>query len=114
MRSGKCHIPSHVLVAERYWVLNDLPPTALVGGARRESDGRAKRSGDYFEAKAYYENEGYDFNIYFDTNMEAVNNYGLTGYPATFFIDEEGYLEASAGGMIDLETLEKGIDLIRN
>ena len=65
-------------------------------------------------AKEYYENEGYDFNIYFDTNMEAVNNYGLTGYPATFFIDEEGYLQASAGGMIDLETLEKGIGLIRN
>lgn len=65
-------------------------------------------------AKKYYEDEGYDFNIYFDTNIEAVNNYGLTGFPATFFIDEEGYLEASAGGMIDLETLEKGIDLIRN
>lgn len=65
-------------------------------------------------AKEYYENEGYDFNIYFDTNSEAVNNYGLTGFPATFFIDEDGYLEASAGGMIDYETLEKGIDLIWN
>ena len=65
-------------------------------------------------AKKYYEDEGFDFNIYFDTNIEAVNNYGLTGFPATFFIDEEGYLQASAGGMIDLETLEKGIDLIRN
>ena len=65
-------------------------------------------------AKKYYEDEGYYFNIYFDTNIEAVNNYGLTGFPATFFIDEEGYLEASAGGMIDLATLEKGIDLIRN
>ena len=29
-------------------------------------------------------------------------------------IDEEGYLQASAGGMIDYETLEKGIGLIRN
>jgi hypothetical protein len=65
-------------------------------------------------AKKYYEDEGYDFNIYFDTNIEAVNNYGLTGFPATFFIDEEGYLQASAGGMIDYETLEKGIGLIRN
>ena len=65
-------------------------------------------------AKKYYEDEGFDFNIYFDTKMEAVNNYGLTGFPATFFIDEDGFLEASAGGMIDLETLEKGIDLIRN
>ncbi len=66
------------------------------------------------KAKQYYEDEGFDFNIYFDTNREAVTNYGLTGYPATFFIDEEGYLQASASGMIDFEMLEKGIDLIRN
>ena len=66
------------------------------------------------KAKQYYEDEGFDFNIYFDTNMDAVTNYGLTGYPATFFIDEEGYLEASAGGMIDYEMLEKGINIIRN
>ncbi len=65
-------------------------------------------------AKKYYEDEGFDFNVYFDTNMEAVNNYGLTGFPATFFIDEDGYLQASAGGMIDLATLEKGIGLIQN
>jgi thiol-disulfide isomerase/thioredoxin len=65
-------------------------------------------------AKKYYEDEGYDFNIYFDTNIEAVNNYGLTGFPATFFIDDEGYLQASIGGMLDFETLEKGINLIRN
>ena len=64
------------------------------------------------KAKQYYEDEGFDFNIYFDTNMDAVTNYGLTGFPATFFIDEEGYLEASAGGMIDYETLEKGIGYI--
>ena len=66
------------------------------------------------KAKKYYEDEGFDFNVYFDTNMEAVNNYGLTGFPATFFIDEDGYLQASAGGMIDFETLEKGIGLITN
>ena len=66
------------------------------------------------KAKQYYEDEDFDFNIYFDTNMEAVNNYGLTGFPATFFIDENGYLQASAGGMIDFEMLEKGINIIRN
>jgi peroxiredoxin len=37
-------------------------------------------------AKKYYEDEGFDFNVYFDTNMEAVNNYGLTGFPATFLL----------------------------
>ena len=55
-------------------IQNDLPPSALEGGTRRESDGRAKRSEDYFEAKAlqqhlygiyHFSNEGvcswYDF-----------------------------------------------------
>ena len=78
-------------IAERYWVLNDLPPTALVvvsdkcasgGCAQRAalsgSGGRAKRSGDYSEPNTslqkdydhiygiyHYSNEGvcswYDF-----------------------------------------------------
>ena len=65
-------------------------------------------------AKKYYENEGFDFNIYFDTNSQAVNNYGITGFPTTIFIDKDGYVVASAGGMIDLETLEKGIEMIKD
>lgn len=63
-------------------------------------------------AKAYYEDEGYNFNIYFDTEMDAVKNYGITGFPTTIFIDSDGNIVASAGGMIDLEILEKGIELI--
>lgn len=63
-------------------------------------------------AKAYYEDEGYNFNIYFDTEMDAVKNYGITGFPTTIFIDSDGNIVASAGGMIDLEILEKGIKLI--
>ena len=65
-------------------------------------------------AKKYYETEGFDFNIYFDTNSQAVNNYGITGFPTTIFIDKDGYVVASAGGMIDLETLEKGIEMIKD
>ena len=65
-------------------------------------------------AKKYYENEGFDFNIYFDTNSQAVNNYEITGFPTTIFIDKDGYVVASAGGMIDLETLEKGIEMIKD
>ncbi len=63
-------------------------------------------------AKAYYEDEAYNFNIYFDTEMDAVTTYGITGFPTTVFIDADGNIVASAGGMIDLETLEKGIELI--
>lgn len=63
-------------------------------------------------ARAYYEDEAYNFNIYFDTEMDAVTTYGITGFPTTVFIDADGNIVASAGGMIDLETLEKGIELI--
>lgn len=64
-------------------------------------------------AKAYYEDEGYSFNIYFDTEMDAVNTYGITGFPTTIFVDAEGNIITGASGMLDLETLEKGIGLIR-
>lgn len=65
-------------------------------------------------AKEYYESEGFNFNIYFDTNLQAVNGYGITGFPTTIFIDKDGYIVASAGGMIDSEILEKGINMIKD
>jgi len=64
-------------------------------------------------AKAYYEDEGYNFNIYFDTEMDAVNTYGITGFPTTIFVDAEGNIVTGASGMLDLETLEKGIGLLK-
>lgn len=64
-------------------------------------------------AKKYIEDEKYDFNVYFDTKLEAVNAYYVSGYPATFFIDKNGNLVTYASGMLDYKGLEKGIELIR-
>jgi len=64
-------------------------------------------------AKKYIEDEGFDFNIYFDTEIEAVNAYYVNGYPSTFFIDKDGNLVTYANGMLDYESLEKGIELIK-
>ena len=64
-------------------------------------------------AKKYIEDEGFDFNVYFDTEFEAVNAYYVNGYPATFFIDKDGNLVTYANGMLDYESLEKGIELIK-
>ena len=64
-------------------------------------------------AKAYVEQEQYTFPVFFDTRLEAVNNYGVTGFPTTFFIDAAGNLVTYGSGMLDLETVEKGIALIR-
>ena len=64
-------------------------------------------------AKKYMEEQNFDFNVYFDTESEAVNAYYVNSFPTTFFIDAEGNLVTYASGMLDYDNLEKGIDLIR-
>ena len=64
-------------------------------------------------AKEYIESEKYEFDVFFDTEIEAVNAYYVSGFPATFFIDKDGNLTTYVNGMIESEALEKGIELIR-
>lgn len=63
-------------------------------------------------AKEYIEKEGYGFDVFFDTNLEAVSAYYVTGFPATFFIDKDGSLVARGNGMLSYESIEKGIGMI--
>ncbi len=63
-------------------------------------------------AKAYIEKEQYSFDVFFDTALEAVNAYYVTGFPCTYFIDKDGFLVTRGSGMLDYETLEKGIAMI--
>ena len=64
------------------------------------------------KAKAYVKEKGFDFEVFFDTKSEAVNAYYISGLPATYFIDKDGKLVTGVTGMIDYETLEKGINMI--
>ena len=64
-------------------------------------------------AKAYIEDNGFAFDVFFDTELEAVNNYYVTGFPATFFIDADGYVVAQGNGMIDYEILDKWIKITK-
>lgn len=64
-------------------------------------------------AKEYIHKENFQFDIFFDTQLEAVNAYYVTGFPSTFFIDKEGYLIAYANGRLDMDALEKGISMIK-
>lgn len=61
------------------------------------------------KAKDWIAKSGYTFPVYYDTTQEAFASYGLSGLPATFFIDAEGILVAGVPGMIDEEILQKGI-----
>lgn len=64
------------------------------------------------KAKEYVEHEGFDFNVYFDTELDAVSTYGVTGFPCTYFIDSEGNLVTRGNGMLDYDTIVRGIDMI--
>lgn len=64
-------------------------------------------------AQKYINDENYQFDVFFDTETEAVRAYYVTGFPATFFIDKDGNLVTRASGMLDMEKLEKGIGMIR-
>ena len=64
------------------------------------------------KAKEFIENSEYSFPVYFDTEYDAANTYGVYSLPTTIFIDAEGYGIAQATGMISAELLQKGIDMI--
>lgn len=63
-------------------------------------------------AKEYIAQEGFQFDVFYDTELDAVNTYYVTGFPSTFFIDKDGNLVTYSSGMLDFETLEKGIQMI--
>lgn len=65
------------------------------------------------KAKAFVEESGYGFPVYYDTDMDAAMTYGVSSIPSTFFIDAEGYAVAWAQGMIDAATLQKGIEMLK-
>lgn len=55
---------------------------------------------------------GYTFPVVFDVDGSAGSIYGITAYPTTFFIDQEGNLQAYYMGAMDADLLQQGIDLI--
>lgn len=63
-------------------------------------------------ASSFLEEQGYTFPALYDTDSNATKAYGVYALPATYFIDGEGYVSAWAGGMINGDTLQQGIDMI--
>ena len=63
-------------------------------------------------AKAFIEEAGYSFPVYFDVNFEASYQYGASSIPLTYFIDAEGILVTYGRGALSAEMLEKGIGYI--
>lgn len=63
-------------------------------------------------AKAYIEEQGYTFPVYFDVDQEAVYTYYVNSIPATYFIDAEGNLAAYGVGAMEKESFLKGLEML--
>ncbi|MBQ6894100.1 MAG: TlpA family protein disulfide reductase [Clostridia bacterium] len=66
----------------------------------------------YEKAEAHIKENNYTFPVYYDIDYSAATAYRVTSLPATYFIDAQGNLVTHAKGMIDYETLKKGIGMI--
>ena len=64
------------------------------------------------KAKQYVEGEGFGFDVFFDTERQARDAYGVNAYPTTYFIDENGEIAAYYIGMISYSNLLQGLELI--
>ncbi|WP_167959198.1 TlpA family protein disulfide reductase [Anaerosporobacter faecicola] len=64
-------------------------------------------------ANEFLETKEYTFPVYYDTKQEAASVYSVYSIPTTYFLDENGRIVANAQGMLDMETLEKGISMIK-
>jgi len=74
----------------------------MTDGARETVEGAA----------SFIAQKGYNFPVFFDTQMEAAIAYEVYSLPTTYFIDSQGNLIAQAVGAIDAQTLQRGIDMI--
>ena len=63
-------------------------------------------------AKKYIEKENFDFDVFYDTELQALNAYSVNSFPQTFFIDAKGNLIAQGSGMLDMDSLKRGIAMI--
>lgn len=64
-------------------------------------------------ASNFIKKEDYTFPVYFDTKSDAAIAYSVYSLPTTYFIDSDGYIVAQSTGAINSETLQKGIDMIK-
>ncbi len=61
-------------------------------------------------AKAYVEQEKYEFPVFFDKEYNALRTYGISSFPMTIFIDEDGNIVSQRIGMLTMEALESEIE----
>lgn len=63
-------------------------------------------------AKAYIEEEKYEFPVFFDTQHDALKTYGVSSFPQTIFIDKDGNIVSQRIGMLSKDVLVQEIEKI--
>ncbi len=64
-------------------------------------------------AKAFYEQSGYTFPVYFDTRYEGYFVYELESIPRTVIINADGTIYKYYTGMISYQMLEEAIETVK-
>ena len=63
-------------------------------------------------ASSFIEEQGYTFPVYYDTDVDAAVEYGVSAVPVSYFIDAEGYFVAWAQGALSADMLRQGVDML--
>ena len=64
-------------------------------------------------AKAFIEQEKYEFPIFLDTQHDAIKTYGVSSYSQTIFIDKDGNIASQRIGMLTKDILEQELAKIK-
>lgn len=64
------------------------------------------------KAKQFIADNGYTFDVFFDTELEAVYKYGVQYFPSTVVIDKDGNLVYGISSALTADILEQLIDLV--
>ncbi len=64
-------------------------------------------------AKKYIAENGFEFDVLYDTEQDALYTYGVSSFPTTFFIASNGDLYTYYSGALDGETLEYIIEKVK-
>ena len=65
------------------------------------------------KAKAFAAEQGYGFDLYFDTQGSATSAYRISAFPTTVFVDANGDVVLQKRGMISYDVLMDGIEMIK-
>ena len=63
-------------------------------------------------ASEFVSGQGYQFPVFYDTDVDAAAVYGVSAVPVTYFIDAEGYLVAMGQGALSADNLAQGIAML--